>query len=265
MSKGYRNGAFALGLVVGGGIALNVFLWLDYRANYKSYAAANSNSNENSSEIGKLWDRVLGVFVSPSDTLAQWIMAVFTIAVVFLVWRTLVATQEMARDTRHIGEAQTRAYLSFDSVEAVFLNDGDGFTGVYLRPRIKNTGQTPARISLTHSFIYISEDRPSEVRSADTGETSTMRVGSQNSVFLDGGVVLWDDLKVAIEKNYFVVLVCGVDFEDVFFKQGEDRRIEDFAVRVVFNGQLKDPLGSIENQPVCEWRDMQLDVIRAKP
>jgi hypothetical protein len=72
-------------------------------------------------------------------------------------------------------------------------------------------------------------------------------------------------LKVVIEKNYFVILVCGVDFEDVFFKQGEDRRIEDFAVRIVFNGQLKDPLGSIENQPGCEWNDMQLDVIRAKP
>jgi hypothetical protein len=112
-------------------------------------------------------------------------------------------------------------------------------------------------------FIYISEDRPSEVRSADTGEASTMRVGSQNSVFLNGGVIPWDDLKVAIEKNYYVILVCGVDFEDVFFKQGEDRRIEDFAVRVVFNDPLKDPLGSIENQPVCEWRDMQLDVIRA--
>jgi hypothetical protein len=65
---------------------------------------------QNSSEIGKLWDRVIETFVSPSDTLAQWIMAVFSVIVVILVWKTFFATQDMARDTREIGGAQVRAY-----------------------------------------------------------------------------------------------------------------------------------------------------------
>ena len=46
----------------------------------------------------------------------QWIMAFFTIAVVLLVWRTLIATQDMARDARDFGSAQVKA--SVDAVRA---------------------------------------------------------------------------------------------------------------------------------------------------
>jgi hypothetical protein len=94
MSNNYRNGAFALGLVVGGGITLNLFLWLDYRTQHQAYLAANTQDKSNYSQVGIFWDGLIGTFVSPSDTLAQWIMAVFTIAATIVLVFTLRSTNK---------------------------------------------------------------------------------------------------------------------------------------------------------------------------
>lgn len=147
MSDSYRNGAFALGLVVGGGIALNLFLWLDYRTQQGRDQPASGTSNASGNEIGAEWNRFIGTFVSPSDTLAQWIMAIFTIAAVILVWRTLFATQEMVRDTkqmaidtREIGEAQTRAHCAIKLLRLV--RNRHGHDEIHFT--VVNVGQTPA-------------------------------------------------------------------------------------------------------------------------
>jgi hypothetical protein len=105
MSDGYRNGAFALGLIAGIGLTLNVVVWLDYKANSDGNQPPHAYGDDSRSEVGKIWDWLIGTFISPSDTLAQWIMAVFTIAAVLLVWRTLKATQEMVSDTRVRGHS----------------------------------------------------------------------------------------------------------------------------------------------------------------
>lgn len=166
MSKGYRDGAFALGLVVGGGIALNLFLWLDYSAKNSGDQPSNENGGESGSQVGQYWDTLVRTFVSPSDTLAQWIMAVFTIGVVFLVWRTLVVTQGIAIDTRkgvhitrEIGQAQSRAYLATTqfhnwTISHNFAPKLGGFEGnepikgewfiYHFSFEISNTGNSPA-------------------------------------------------------------------------------------------------------------------------
>lgn len=123
MSDCYRNGAFALGVVVGGGITLNLFLWLDYLSLQKHDPATGADEQSNLSVIGSAWDRSLEAFVTPADTLAQWIVTLLTFAAVILVWRTLVATREMvtetrrmASDTRKFGDAQVKS--SIDAVQA---------------------------------------------------------------------------------------------------------------------------------------------------
>lgn len=146
VSKGYRDGAFAVGLVTGAGLALNLFLWLDYKAQSPSDQPPQAYEQRDYSEIGQFWDWLIGTFVRPSDTLAQWIMAVFTVVAVVIIWRTLAATREMVRDTkqmavdtREIGEAQVRPYLYVDTIEATF--NKDVITG---RIQIANSGSSPA-------------------------------------------------------------------------------------------------------------------------
>jgi hypothetical protein len=75
MSDGYRNGAFALGLVTGGGIVVNLVLWSAYATNHKSKAQRSSNEGNENQEghpIIELWDWLIRTFVDPYDTIAQW-------------------------------------------------------------------------------------------------------------------------------------------------------------------------------------------------
>jgi len=193
-------------------------------------------------------------------------LSVITLFGVGFVWRTLVETKKMAGVTREIGQAQVRAYLSFDSVQAVFITSGGGeCTAIRFRPYIKNTGQTPAHIRVTYSEVVCYGVKPSEIEVTPVNKPANMRVGSQKPIFLGGDSMDWESVRNAIDSDLHMVLICGVEFEDVFFQPGDERRIEDFAVRVVFNGRLADPRKPYKEQPAVEWHDLQLNVSRASP
>lgn len=148
MSEGYRNGAFALGLVTGLGLTLNLVLWLDLRSQKPRDQSANADGNEAASQVGHWWGWLIETFVNPYDTLAQWIMTIFTIVAVILVWLTYSVTRRMAedsravvRDTREIGEKQVRAYVSIQSIQGERIPKTNGTRIVVV---LKNTGASPA-------------------------------------------------------------------------------------------------------------------------
>ncbi|WP_274789838.1 hypothetical protein [Roseovarius tolerans] len=71
------------------------------------------------------------------------LMAAITAVGVFYVWRTLLATQDMARETTRIGEAQVKAYLSVESVKGILHTvEKDPFIEILIT--VKNSGQSPA-------------------------------------------------------------------------------------------------------------------------
>lgn len=147
MSDGYRNGAFALGLVTGGGVVLNLFLWSAYQANKtrEEVAQTPSNDQHNQYVVGS-WDWFVSTFIIPDDTIAQWGMAVLSLAAVYLLWetlkasrQTLKATREMAQETREVGEAQATSYIVVDKAR-ISSNKIVVFTSFIVR----NIGQSPA-------------------------------------------------------------------------------------------------------------------------
>jgi len=192
---------------------------------------------------------------------------VLLVVTLYLTGQANRAAVESVAVTRRIGEAQTRAYLSFDSIDAGYIAQADGeITGIRLRPNIRNTGQTPAYIRMTWGKVFIQAERPTKINVvAASDPQATLRVGAQKCIFLSGGDLRWDDVREAIHKNHYIILICGVEFEDVFFMPGDKRRDEDFAVRVVFNGRLTDPRKPYTEQPTVEWHDLQLNVSRASP
>ena len=107
--RDWGNG-LASGIILGGGTTAVLFLFGQAiydlaKCNHDGQCdryAAQYEGEDLPSTWWWFWD---GSIVSASDTLAQWIMAFFTIAVVLLVWRTLVATQVIAGETTRIGEA----------------------------------------------------------------------------------------------------------------------------------------------------------------
>ncbi len=71
----------------------------------------------------------------------------FTVAAAFLLLNTLKATQDMAKDTRRIGEAQVRAHLgaSYPKVKIHKVSEGEVEWHCVLN--IKNTGHSAASLA----------------------------------------------------------------------------------------------------------------------
>ncbi len=171
MSKRFTDGNFALGLVIGILVTILFFLIVsEPHAGNKTenvreqQSAYSTNADEAQNEPQWwYWSRRL---VATEDTLAQWIMAFFTIGAVLLVWRTLIATQEMVVEakkttnaalktvevTDEIGRKQIRPYLSYSRCE-IFDDPPDG-RGCEIGVRLifKNYGQTPA-ISVSFDIV----------------------------------------------------------------------------------------------------------------
>lgn len=164
MSKGYRDGAFALGLVVGGGIALNLVLWLDYQKSEEANQAPNGQNEPDYSQVGQYWDGFIGAFISPSDTLAQWIMATFTIAATIVLVFTLrsanktnkaaIKASEAALEANRIMRNEQRPWLVLNrDLNCEFRDIGDRCT-ITWNYEFENRGKNPAYDgALNYAFI----------------------------------------------------------------------------------------------------------------
>lgn len=112
-------------------------------------AGSSVQNGAHEEDHSAVWRSVMQRLVSSEDTLAQWLMAVFSILAVLVsglavywVKKTYDATVEMAADNRAIGQAQSRAYLTVEGV-VVMLAPGDQFP--FIKVVIRNSGQSPAR------------------------------------------------------------------------------------------------------------------------
>lgn len=110
-------------------------------------------------------------------------MAVLTGIGVVFVWQTLEATRRMAadtntmtEDTRKIGEAQTRAYLTVDSVKIVGIQPGKIPEIILV---IKNTGNSPAMRVNIQSTHLAAPNAPFRMASKGPKSSGSIGAGSE--------------------------------------------------------------------------------------
>lgn len=156
MPNGYRNGAYAIGLISGIGLTLNLVFWLDYRAQDQKHQYSKGDDATQYSPIGQYWDGFIGTFVSPSDTLAQWTMAFFTIAATGVLVLTLrsanktnlaaIKASNAALEANKIMRREARPWLDFSVNENCRIGRAGPNTLVIsnLDPKVKNFGKSPA-------------------------------------------------------------------------------------------------------------------------
>ena len=145
MPKRFTDGYFALGLIAGISSTVLFVIAVDF-ANSPEYFA-NAEASENKAESydpaqNRWW--LFRSLIYLEDSFAQWVMAAFTIIAAYYLWRTFDATRSAVIETRRIGEAQVRAYLTFQdvSIEAKIEN---GLVRFSVWCEIINSGQSPAR------------------------------------------------------------------------------------------------------------------------
>nr|WP_309502925.1 hypothetical protein [uncultured Roseovarius sp.] len=160
MSKfNWRNG-FAVGLTVGITSVVALIVWgkplYDFAkcvGNGKCDGYAAKYEAEDVPE--SWWWYWSGDLVSSSDSLAQWIMALLTIAAVFLLWRTLVQTNktnaaaikaaEAALDANEIMRTEQRPWVTLDKEFECNFFDRGGYQGeISWNYGFVNKGKSPA-------------------------------------------------------------------------------------------------------------------------
>ena len=158
--------------------------------------------------------------------LATVAMAIITAFGVYYVWRTLVATQKVAADTREIGEAQARAYIQ---VYDVFV-DNENLKSGKLTGRIKyrNAGQTPARkirhelhigcaTTISGSQIIVPDVNLPPVLERGGASDGDLAAGGVQEGNVQGDRSMPDGALEGIRAGQAVVFLRGwVRYEDVF-------------------------------------------------
>ncbi|UXX81622.1 hypothetical protein [Roseovarius pelagicus] len=215
MSNGYRNGAFALGLVVGIGIALNLFLWLDYGARHEVEAQSGAGQNTQYSEVGRYWDGFIGVYVSPSDTLAQWVMAFFAIAATGVLILTLwsanktniaaVKASKAALEANQIMREGQRPWATV-TVNGIKTNLLDPEVIVFdVATTIANEGKNPMFLLFDEAFAW--NPTSSKDSAASTEFEKRMRecerIRDPGGIFTVGGIDVLPP-GASLTRNYMV-------------------------------------------------------------
>lgn len=158
----WRNG-LALGLAVGICLTLLIAIAFSGRGQIIHPESDAKNETEKHEEQADEESHILpglqeyGIHVTPSDTLAQWIMALLGLVAtglsawaVVLLKRTLHETEAAVEVTRDVGQSQLRAYVSVSFAQ--FVRAGDSAVA---KIGIKNFGQTPAFnvVTWVHTWI----------------------------------------------------------------------------------------------------------------
>ncbi len=160
------------------------------------------------------WWKHDGAIVTTKDTLANWLVAIFSFIAALFLWLTLRATQDMAKDTRRIGESQVRAYLDVKLAQVQAGQIGKSFW--IFRVSLSNTGQSPA------SQIYV------QVKVAEWGSFDTTFPDLGANGHFEGGILvtgLEDDAFSQPENGLRMHPdVCvSVRFLDVFYETSAER------------------------------------------
>ena len=116
------------------------------------------------------WWRHSGKVVSSEDTLAQWLMSVWSLLAVIVsalavywVKKTFDVTQRMALETREIGEAQASAYASIGEAKVLLISSS---LQLSVSAEVKNSGASPA-LDVRGEIGFCLQDGLSEVFSKE--------------------------------------------------------------------------------------------------
>lgn len=96
------------------------------------------------------WWQHDGALITTKDTLANWLVAIFSFIAALFLWLTLRATQDMAKDTREVGEAQVRAYVYANVAEIDLAKNT-------LDVIFRNFGNSPGSISFIDCYVHVSD------------------------------------------------------------------------------------------------------------
>ncbi len=175
-----------------------------------------------------------------SSSYGSWTSAILTLIGVIFLWRTLVYTRRTIEQTRLMGGAQTRAYLSIENIKLITgikpKEIVDAPRSIALHFDIQNTGLSPAKNVLTNAnlkFMYarniqfssgkiVEPIDPTPISVSDGTDIKQFRLGAINNGPLNVKRSVPDCFRSCAEEPIIssLIVMAQIDititFEDVF-------------------------------------------------
>ncbi|KQB95222.1 hypothetical protein AL073_17000 [Loktanella sp. 1ANDIMAR09] len=154
MSKGFTDGYFAFGLVLGAAIVIILALAVsDYGAGcYLTNVNSYGYQPEGMESDNKCW--LIPHLVYADDTLAQWLMALLTVVAVWMLWKTLTLTRganeaavqaaTAALASNEIMRQEQRPWVTLERDLYCDFMDRGGSTTIRWNYNFANKGKSPA-------------------------------------------------------------------------------------------------------------------------
>lgn len=271
MSGSDRNKRYALIALGMALFAIVLLSWPGYQASDKHRTAEKAAKYENGQKY--VTPPVTGKddFNPWRDTIPNWAMAVlsfaatgFSIWAVFLVKDTLAETKKSVEaaeasvlETRRIGEAQVRAYISWTSFggQTEFFEVDGRLNGFVIEPQIKNTGQSPAYLQAMYSDLVVIVDGEKPVVSFEPNERMLCEhvIGAGDTFNLVGMFLSAENASLVYQSKKKVFVLGWVKYKHVFSGAGDDGEIATFCFDVSFH-----------NAPVFRRDDLEKGKIDAR-
>lgn len=187
---------------------------------------------------------------SARDTYAQWAMTamafvalIVSVAGVVLVRMTFVETRTTAQaavasneTARRLGEAQVRAYVSWDGAErnVARSTENNELVGFILVPVIRNTGQSPAYIRMLYTYLSLVDlDAPPPlVTFSREGAEVDHELGAGNAFNMSDRMITADEARAINLRQKRCFLMGYGEYRDVFWQSERDTRSFRFSFEV---------------------------------
>lgn len=164
------------------------------------------------------------------------IAAIATAMAAWAAVRAANAARDTVAETRRIGEAQVRAYISWDGAEIGFgVDDRGDVVHCAFMPSIKNTGQSPANLVGLYSHIdLISGDDTPDVLFAPDGVACGHVIGAGNRFHLGDQCISKDEASEVFSGTRRCYLLGWAAYRDVFMSPATQDHVLTFCFEVAF-------------------------------
>ena len=227
MFKGYRDGKLAIGLIAGIGLTTLFFAWLNgwieppSEPTSESYSPTDHSTNDY--EGWPYWWHWAQRLVSYEDTVAQWIMMLFTIIAAVILYFTLKRVDETNRlaleaneTLRRSFEIEARAYV--DVQKCRFYQESPERGKLVFE--IANKGNTPAMSMRFYCHGYWTKDPVHAAPKLEfSGDRSTAVIAKDGVFTVEKEISPPCGAETFSEVNQGFALAILVTYRDVFKKK----------------------------------------------
>lgn len=182
------------------------------------------------------WATVGGVLVGFTSLVLLTLAVIYAKQAAVAAADAAKAAQDTVAETRRIGEAQVRAYISWDgSHMGMMIDDQRNIVGCGFAPQVKNTGQSPAVLVELYSHLaLLNPDKVPDIKFKTAGAACNHTIGAGNALELAELLLSKERAASVFRRQERCYILGWAAYRDIFSKDGDPDHTITFCCEIKF-------------------------------